>query len=247
MAKSTSIDLYKLNPNNPNDMFSKLKNITVGVLALQGDYNAHALKISELGFNTKEVRTSDDLNDIFGLVLPGGESTTLLKLLDQELENKIIQFAKSGLPIFATCAGLIILANSVKNPEQRSLNLIDCSVFRNGFGRQIDSFITNNLSRTDSLTKLINDVLNNHKELQVLNGGLSKAEGVFIRAPRIESFGKSVEVLYNITINGNEEPVMIKQDNILGATFHPELSEGINPEYYIFMEMILNHHNKISN
>jgi 5'-phosphate synthase pdxT subunit len=184
----------------------------VGVLSLQGDFAAHAEKLRSLGYSTKEVRKAADLNEVSGLVVPGGESSVLLKLLDSELEQQIIASVQGGMPTLVTCAGLILFASEVKNPEQRSLGLLDVGVTRNAYGRQVDSFI-------DPTLDLKSD------------GQAGKVEGVFIRAPKIDWVGKKAEVI----IKRKDEPVGVKQGNVLGLTFHPELSDAAEEIYKLFL------------
>jgi 5'-phosphate synthase pdxT subunit len=185
----------------------------IGVLALQGGFGAHARALSDLGHQAIEVRSDINLTGLDGLILPGGESTVQLKLIDRHgLGAALEQFATSGLPILATCAGLILAARKVTGPEQRSFAWTDITVSRNAWGRQVDSFETTT------------------NELSVFgaNSGLqSKAEEawpplplVFIRAPRILQTGATVQVL--ATLAG--EPILIRERNFFGATFHPELT-----------------------
>ena len=172
----------------------------IGVLALQGDFEAHAASYAVLGIDTVEVRRVATLHEIDGLVLPGGESTTLLKLMEDEPWFPALgEFHDAGKAIFATCAGAILLAREVLDPEQRSVGLLDVTIRRNGFGRQIDSFETD----------------------LVVAGEERPVPAVFIRAPRFLSIGPNVEVLARL----DGEPVLIKQGNVLAATFHPELTQ----------------------
>jgi 5'-phosphate synthase pdxT subunit len=171
----------------------------IGVLAIQGDFAAHARALARLGVDVIEVRRGDELLNIDGLIVPGGESTTMLKFLEGEnLAPSIKRMARAGHPIFGTCAGAILLAREAVNPAQPSLGLIDITVERNAFGRQVDSFIG--------------------EVAAALEGG--KMEAVFIRAPRIRRVGADVEVI--ATLDG--EPVFVREGNILAATFHPELT-----------------------
>jgi pyridoxal 5'-phosphate synthase pdxT subunit len=172
----------------------------IGVLAIQGDFAAHTAALRRVGVNCCEVRTRDDLNAVDGLIIPGGESTTLLKFTEQDgLGETIVEFAHQGKPILGTCAGAILLANTVYNPMQPSLDLIDITVERNGYGRQVDSFI---------------DTLDSSLEGEPL-------EGVFIRAPRVTRVGPSVKVIASL----KGEPVFVQQKYVLAATFHPELTD----------------------
>ena len=164
----------------------------IGVLALQGGFAAHVSALQDIGHETREVRTPRDLEGLAGLVLPGGESTTMLRLLG-ELEPALDAFVRAGHPVLATCAGLILSARTVTDPAQRSFGWIDVSVARNGWGRQVDSF-----------------------EATADTG----APLVFIRAPRITARGRDVEVLATF----ESEPILVRQGNRYGATFHPELT-----------------------
>ena len=177
----------------------------IGVLALQGDFAAHARALERVGASAREVRTTRELEGVAGLILPGGESTALLKLMEPaELEQAITDFHRAGGALFGTCAGLILLARDVVNPAQRSMGLIDCQVERNGYGRQRESFVGTG-------------------ELVLEGGAQAEVEMVFIRAPRIHHCGPDVEVI--ATHAG--EAVMVRQGRVLGATFHPELSSSV--------------------
>ena len=167
----------------------------VGVLALQGGFAAHARAVEEIGARAVLVRTAGDLRGIDAIVLPGGESTVQLRLLDSAgLAAPLREFVESGRPVLATCAGLILAAARVTDPAQRSFSWIDVAVSRNAWGRQVASF---EAMSDDGAHPL-----------------------VFIRAPRIASIGAGVEVL--ATFRG--EPVLVRQRRVTGATFHPELT-----------------------
>ena len=169
---------------------------TIGILALQGDFDAHRKAVERAGGRPVEVRTAKDLEACDGLIVPGGESTTMLKLLEIEnLTEPLRQFA-SQKPVFGTCAGAILLAHSVTSPAQPSLDLIDIDVERNAYGRQIDSRIT---------------------RVQV---GTNEMEAVFIRAPKILRVGSGGKIL--ATYNG--DPVWVEQGRHMVTTFHPELT-----------------------
>ncbi len=170
----------------------------IGVLALQGDFAAHRRRLEELGAEVVEVRKPEQLDDIDGLVIPGGESSTFLKLLGEHGFQKLRDFV-AAKPVFGTCAGSILLANEVENPPQHGLGVLDITVRRNAYGRQIDSTIVT------LATKL----------------GTEPLEQVYIRAPRIERAGKGVEVL----AERDGYPVLVRQGRVMAATFHPELSE----------------------
>jgi pyridoxal 5'-phosphate synthase pdxT subunit len=174
--------------------------LKIGILAVQGDFEAHAAMLAGLGVETVEIRATNDLEDCDGLILPGGESTTQLQFLREEgLFDAIKSFVHSGGAIFGTCAGAILLATEVKNPEQHSLGLLDMVVLRNAYGRQIASDV---VSGTSSLKE-------------------GPMEMVFIRAPIIESVGKEVEVLAEYA----GKPALVQKGRIMAATFHPELGD----------------------
>ncbi len=178
--------------------------LTIGVLALQGDFDAHRKRLEELGAKVVLVKKPEDLDEIDGLVIPGGESGTFLKLLGKEGFEKLRQFVCLK-PTFGTCAGAILLAKEVENPQQAGLGAIDIVIRRNAYGRQIDSSIREG------------------KFLQ-MNGSNrldSPIEMVFIRAPKIERVGPGVQVL----ATEGDDPVAVRQGNAMAATFHPELSE----------------------
>ena len=180
-------------------MSSTTTSSVIGVLAIQGDFAAHARALGRIGANAIEVRRANDLDGADGLIIPGGESTTMLKFIEQEaLGESIVDFARRGKPIFGTCAGAILLAREVYNPPQPSLGLIDIAVERNGYGRQVDSFIA-------------------EVETVIAGGPL---DAVFIRAPKIIRAGPKVEVLARL----DGEATLVQDGNILAATFHPELT-----------------------
>ena len=168
----------------------------IGALALQGGFGAHARVLQRLGHDVLLVRRPSDLDLVEGLVLPGGESTTQLRLLaSSRLSAPIVRLVRAGAPVLATCAGLILLARSVIEPQQESLGLLDVTAARNAWGRQLDSFE----ARSDR----------------------SALPLVFIRAPRIREVGAAVEVID--TFEG--EPILVRHHNIVAATFHPELTD----------------------
>ncbi len=183
----------------------------IGVLAIQGDYAAHADALAESGAEPLEVRKPDQLAALDGLILPGGESTTMLRFLEKRNFYHILQEFCGDHPVFGTCAGAILLARKVLNPEQRSLGLLDAVVERNAYGRQIDSTI---------LTA----------ETALPGGPL---EMVFIRAPRIVETGPGVEVL----ARRGDHPVLVRQGAVMAATFHPELSEDRRVHRY-FVQVV---------
>lgn len=186
--------------------------MNIGVLAVQGDFAAHRRALSRLGVGAADVRRRADFERIDGLIIPGGESTTMLKfLLEEDLGSVIETFARSGRPVFGTCAGAILLAREVKNPDQPSLALIDVAIERNAYGRQVDSFIGS-------------------ADVSMEGGPL---EAVFIRAPKIIGVGPNVNTI--ATLRG--EPVLVREGNILAATFHPELTQDTRT-HNLFINMV---------
>ena len=176
---------------------------TVGIFALQGDFEKHKIAVEKSGHKALLVKTPEALNKCSRLIIPGGESTTFLKLVDKlDMRQPLLDFAKEQ-KVMGTCAGLIILAKKVLNFELEPLGLIDITVERNAYGRQIDSFVD-----TVSLS---------------LNGKTQAFEGVFIRAPKIKECGPNVLKL----AEHKGETVMAAQGNILVATFHPELTDDL--------------------
>jgi pyridoxal 5'-phosphate synthase pdxT subunit len=187
----------------------------IGVLAIQGDFAAHMATLREAGAEVSEVRKAAELRQVDGLVIPGGESTTLLKFIlnpDLDYLEAFQEFHQAGKPLFGTCAGLILVAKDVLNPAQFSFGFIDVGVERNAYGRQKESFET---------------VGESH-----LEGSAKPLKMVFIRAPRITRLGAQVDLLATC----HEEPVMARQGNILVATFHPELTGDLTVHRY-FLEM----------
>ena len=170
----------------------------IGVLAIQGNYASHSAALTEAGAEPAEVRKPEQLAGLDGLILPGGESTTILRFLEKHHFFEALQEYCGRKPVFGTCAGAILLAREVLNPPQRSLGVLDAVVERNAYGRQIDSTI---------LTA----------ETTLAGGPL---EMVFIRAPRIVATGPGVEVL----AKRDGSPVLVRQGIVMAATFHPELS-----------------------
>lgn len=195
----------------------------IGVLALQGDFDSHARRIREIGGEPLLVRTVQELDRSAALIIPGGESTVLLRLLDVELRGAMTRRGAAGMPMLATCAGLILLAKQVGPGPQDSLGLLDIDVARNAYGRQIDSFIDESIVITE-------------QGRAVLAGqGMDarRMEGVFIRAPRISRLGEGVEVLAERL----DEPVLIRQGQIIGSTFHPELSDRTGAVHRLLLSL----------
>lgn len=176
-----------------------------GILALQGDFDAHAKALERAGAEPVLVRTAEDLKGIDGLIIPGGESTTMLKLLGyMNLKEPVREFAGQK-PVFGTCAGAILLAKEVRNPAQESFGAVDLTVERNAYGRQIDSRVAQIHPDADFEKR----------------AGAGDMEAVFIRAPIIRRAGPGVRVLARY----EGDPVLVEQGRHLVATFHPELTQ----------------------
>ena len=190
----------------------------IGVLALQGDFDAHRRRLEQLGAEVVLVKKPEQLDSLDGLVIPGGESGTFLKLLGPGGFEKLKQFVRSK-PTFGTCAGAILLATEVENPAQAGLGALNIRIRRNAYGRQVDSSIREG--------KLLRD----------LEGRLaaSPLEMVFIRAPKISHVGDGVEVL----ATEGSDPVAVRQGRSMAATFHPELSEDTRV-HQAFLNLIKN-------
>jgi 5'-phosphate synthase pdxT subunit len=200
--------------------------VTIGVLALQGEVREHESALAALGVATRLVRDSTDVDGLAGLILPGGESTTLSMLLASSgLHDRLVEAFADGLPVFGTCAGMILLATRVLDgrADQQSFSLIDLTIRRNGFGRQIASF---------------------ECDLAVPVLGEEPVHAVFIRAPVVEKAGPSVEVLATLPSGGADgprgdgqlQPVVCRQGSVLTASFHPELT-GDRRLHQLFVEM----------
>ena len=172
----------------------------IGVLGLQGAYAKHLAVLQQLDVQAVDVRKPGDLEECHGLIIPGGESTTMTKLINEiDMHDALLKFSVDR-PVFGTCAGMILMAAKVDDGRVKTLNLINIEVERNGYGRQIDSFID---------------------ELDVTtNGQAFSMRGVFIRAPRIKNMGDGVEVLASV----NGEPVLVQEGHHMAAAFHPELT-----------------------
>jgi pyridoxal 5'-phosphate synthase pdxT subunit len=182
--------------------------MTIGVLALQGDFDAHRKRLEELGAKVVLVRKPEQFDEIDGLVIPGGESSTFLKLLGEAGFEKLKQFVRVK-PTFGTCAGAILLADEVENPKQKGLGALHIKIRRNAYGRQLDSSIREGSFRGEPI------------------------EMVFIRAPKIEKIGPAVEVL----ATEGKDPVVVQQGSVMAATFHPELSPDPRV-HQAFLELI---------
>ena len=188
--------------------------MTIGVLAIQGDFDAHKNRLEELGADVVLVRKPEQLDEIDGLVIPGGESGAFLKILGPSGFEKLKEFVRL-MPTFGTCAGAIMLAKEVTNPDQPGLGALDIRIRRNAYGRQVDSSI-----RTGKL-------------------GESPMEMVFIRAPKIERLGPDVDVI----ATDGKDPVAVRQGKAMAATFHPELSSDTRV-HKAFLDLVGNGRNK---
>jgi len=189
--------------------------MNIGILSLQGSIIEHINAVKALGHNPIKVKLPEHLENISALIIPGGESTTISKLIQEyNLDKAIIKKHNQGLPIFGICAGSILLAKNIINDSLPTLNLLDISIKRNDYGRQIDSFET---------------------KLQIKN--FSKPfHSIFIRAPSIHSYNSDSEILAEF----QNKPVMLRQNNILITTFHPELTEDLRVHKY-FVDMVKNY------
>jgi pyridoxal 5'-phosphate synthase pdxT subunit len=211
MLRSTEPAFDKIKLASAND--ERSITMKIGVLALQGDFDAHRRRLEELGAEVVLVKKPEQLDQIEGLIIPGGESGTFLKLLGEAGFEKLKQFVRLK-PTFGTCAGAILLASEVENPAQAGLGALDIRIRRNAYGRQIDSSV---------------------REGRFVDGDRrdSPLEMIFIRAPKIERVGSSVEV---IATEGND-PVAVRQGRTMAATFHPELSEDTRV-HRAFLELV---------
>lgn len=182
----------------------------IGILAMQGAFIEHETSVRKCGAEPVQIRTPEALNEIDALIIPGGESTTIGKMLNKyKLDEEIKKQSSAGMPIWGTCSGMILLAKEIKDSEQLRLGLMDISVVRNGFGRQVDSFET---------------------ELEIKN--LGKGKGVFIRAPYIERVWGDADVLSEL----DNRIVMARQEKLLATAFHPELTSDLSIHQY-FIQM----------
>ncbi|WP_448532150.1 pyridoxal 5'-phosphate synthase glutaminase subunit PdxT [Pseudothermotoga sp.] len=191
----------------------------IGVLALQGDFREHIWALQRLGVEAFAVKTVSDLEKVDGLIIPGGESTSIGRIAQVTgVGEKIVQLAKEGLPIYGTCAGMILLAKRiVDHPEQYSFRLMDIVVQRNAYGRQIESF-----------------------EVYLDVARLGRVKAVFIRAPKIVELGKGVEVLASY----ENTPVLVQQGKLLASSFHPELTDDLRIHEY-FVKMVADRHESV--
>lgn len=192
----------------------------IGVLALQGDYEKHARALERAGARVSEVRTAGELAGVDGLVIPGGESTTMLRLLEREDLFDALRSYGGERPVFGTCAGAILVASEVKSPVQPSLGLMDMTVQRNAYGRQLDSRVV--WLGSDDL------------DAALLGADGAGMEAVFIRAPIIRRVGADVRVLARY----QDDPVVVEQGRHLAATFHPELSSDDDRVHRYFLRKV---------
>lgn len=186
----------------------------IGILAIQGDVKEHTLVLNEIGAEVVEVRLPDELEGLDGLVIPGGESTTIIQLIDlYGLRQPLISKIQAGMPTWGTCAGMIVLAGSLIDERPDPLHLMDIEVSRNAFGAQIDSFET---------------------FISVKHIGESKIRAVFIRAPVVTKVGKNVEIMAKLE---NNMPVCVRDGNMLATAFHPELTQDTRIHQY-FVDLV---------
>ena len=186
----------------------------VGVLALQGDFAEHIAVLKRLGVTGREIRLPEQLEDMNGLIIPGGESTTLSRLMSiYSMREPIERMSRQGKAIWGTCAGMIMVAQEITEEDPVPLKLMDIGVLRNGFGRQVDSF---------------------EQDLQVIDLGPTPFHGVFIRAPVITRVGREVKVMATLP---DGQPVAVRQGNLLATSFHPELTADIRLHQY-FLDLI---------
>ena len=186
----------------------------IGILAIQGDVQEHTLVLNQIGVEVAEVRLPDELDGLDGLIIPGGESTTIIQLIDlYGLRNPLISKIQSGMPTWGTCAGMIVLAGSLIDERPDPLHLMDIEVSRNAFGAQVDSF---------------------ESFISVKHIGDSKIRAVFIRAPVVTKVGKNVEIMAKLD---NGIPVCVRDQNMLATAFHPELTED-NRIHQYFVDLV---------
>ncbi len=186
----------------------------IGVLAIQGDFLEHKHALLKLGVEVSEVRLPHQLEGIDGLIIPGGESTTIVQLIDiYGFRHVLTERVRSGMPVWGTCAGMIAIADKLTDPRPEPLHLIDIEVIRNGFGRQIDSF-------------------EQDLEIDEIDGPPFRA--VFIRAPVVKSVGESVKVLATLDWTG---PIAVRQGHMLATSFHPELTDD-SRVHELFVKMV---------
>ena len=190
---------------------STYNSLIIGVLGLQGDFREHLRVLERLGVSAKDVRKPGDLEGLDGLILPGGESTTIARLLKESgLWDELRERGQSGLPLYGTCAGLILLAKEILEDRPKGLGLLDITVDRNAYGRQVDSF-----------------------EADIEIRGIGPFHAVFIRAPKVIRWGPDVDVLAEY----DDSPVLLRQGRILASSFHPELTDDTRVHEY-FLQLV---------
>jgi 5'-phosphate synthase pdxT subunit len=188
---------------------------TVGVLAIQGDYREHRTLLESLGADVKEIRLPDQLDEVDGLIIPGGESTTIVQLIDiynmrEKLRERVLN---EGMPIWGTCAGMIVMAQKLSDHRPDPLKLMNIEVSRNAFGRQVDSFET---------------------DLEVEDMDGPPYHAVFIRAPVVDTIGEGVRIISSLD---DGRPVAVRQGHMLATAFHPELTN--DPRMHkLFLQMV---------
>ena len=187
---------------------------TIGVLAIQGDFLEHRQVLERLGSVVLEVRTRNELDEVDGLIIPGGESTTIVQLLDIfDIRDHLVNLVKNGMPVWGTCAGMIVLANTLTDQRPNPLNLMDINVTRNAFGRQVDSFEAD-------------------LEIDEIDGQPYRA--IFIRAPVENSVGPNVQVISRLN---DGRPVAVRENHMLATAFHPELTSD-DRIHQMFLRMV---------
>jgi 5'-phosphate synthase pdxT subunit len=192
---------------------------TIGVLALQGDFSEHAAMLRRLRVDAREVRTAEQLKGLDGLIIPGGESTTFCRLIDDfRLREPLAAFVRSGAPTWGTCAGMIVLARHASDLSFPTLQAIDIEVDRNAYGRQVDSF---------------------EADIDIPAIGAEPFHAVFIRAPVVASVGQGVEVLAGLRRDDSEpeRPVAVRQGSVMATSFHPELTDDTRLHRY-FLDIV---------
>ena len=200
-------------------------NLKIGVLSLQGAFKEHIIKLKECGTDATEIKFPGQLKYIDGLIIPGGESTTIKKLLEKySFKDELDKFYKQGKPILGTCAGLVLMAKNIKE-EGKGFGYIDINVKRNAYGRQVDSF--------EEFIEI--DFSQNEKELNE-NKRKIKFKSIFIRAPKIINTGKNIKIMASL----NNEAVLVRNHSVIACTFHPELTDDLSIHQY-FKNMIKNY------
>lgn len=207
----------------------------IGVFAFQGDFERHTSRLQEMGVPWTLIKHEAALDTVDGLIIPGGESSAFLKITTPEFREILRNKVANGLPVLATCAGVILLAREVANPSQESLGVLDVAVTRNAYGRQVDSFIEPALKLTEDGERLIVKLAeNSDRKEKLLRLAKEPLEAVFIRAPKIDAVGPRATVLSK----HNGDPVLVRDKNVIGATFHPELSHTGTGIHELFLALV---------